>query len=721
MNIDLVTNHSTWGGTNVSRDGEHNGNAAFKVVSTSNNGAVQYVPNWWDGFSLRDYEPNGVIEFYIKGEAGGETFVIGLKSKWRNKEVTKYTSSTDLGINVTNRWTHHKVPVKKLAEGASEGFTIDNITEINFRHDKPQTYHISQLYITSPDNERQYAVIKPNQVGYAVNDTKYAMVSAFSGRGVRLTTDTRFDVINVATAQSVFNGRLTHVKNNDNYSGENVYKASFDRLRTEGEYVIRIDGIADSYPFAIKKDVYAEVMVDALRYFYFQRQGIELLEEHAGIFAREDLHPEDSEIKLYSQKDETNAPVFDMSGGWYDAGDFGKYVTPGAAAASHLLFAYELFPQLFFDEQQNIPESGNGLPDILSEAKFELDWILKMEKGTTGGFYDLIPDPGMLPNWATPRTRYIMDVAENNGRSNPSTNASINAAAVLAQAYIVFKDISGQKDYAATCLAAAKRAWDFVKSQGTTVTRGTGSYATDDVVEINEARLWAAGVLFRATGEREYGDYFKNNHEAIGKHSSKNIFNAWATLPGNRAMDGYFHYLLSPNADKALLDYFKQNFVPYRNLLFDHYNNNGWGVALPDWAFWWGSTGTNAMLTPVTIYIGNKILGELGGANDKSVEMARGAVNYKLGANPLAFSFVSGHGTDSIKNIFSTIYDRDGIDEIPPGYVPGGASSYNYTFTHFPAKAYSDSDTNYTVNENAIYWNSAFVFCLALVMATAGE
>ncbi|MCZ7669345.1 MAG: glycoside hydrolase family 9 protein [Chloroflexi bacterium] len=107
-----------------------------------------------------------------------------------------------------------------------------------------------------------------------------------------------------------------------------------------------------------------------------------LEEAYAGQFARGAGHPQDAEAAFRSGA----KPPIDVSGGWYDAGDYGKYVNAGATAVSDLLWAYELFPQQFPDGQMNIPESGNGVPDLLDEARWELDWILKMQEPESGGF-----------------------------------------------------------------------------------------------------------------------------------------------------------------------------------------------------------------------------------------------------------------------------------------------------------------------------------------------
>lgn len=113
-----------------------------------------------------------------------------------------------------------------------------------------------------------------------------------------------------------------------------------------------------------------------MRYFYYQRANTEITDDFGEGLSRSDATPEDFNIN-----------GADVSGGWYDAGDVGKYVSPGSTAANTLLWAYKLYPEKFFNGQNNIPEIGNAIPDILDEVKYELDFLLKMQDEESGGFH----------------------------------------------------------------------------------------------------------------------------------------------------------------------------------------------------------------------------------------------------------------------------------------------------------------------------------------------
>lgn len=183
-----------------------------------------------------------------------------------------------------------------------------------------------------------------------------------------------------------YSGALALVSELDEkYSGEAVLCADFSELSLEGEYFLRLqDNPAEqSVKFNIAENVYDELLADTMRYYYYQRANIEIDTGHGGTFARTDITPEDYELPLKSDKNMKR----DVSGGWYDAGDIGKYVIPGATAVNTLLWTYKMYPEKFSDGQNNIPESGNGIPDILDEVKYELDFFLKMQDKESGGFY----------------------------------------------------------------------------------------------------------------------------------------------------------------------------------------------------------------------------------------------------------------------------------------------------------------------------------------------
>jgi hypothetical protein len=686
-----------------------NGRKKVYRVNARGSGGIMFPLHGWGAFSLEQYYENGYIEFDVRGAAGGENFSIGLRSDTRGVVTTNQLSLSSQNIQVTTEWQTVKIPVKNIAADKSRGFKINNITLVELQVPQTAQFYLSEMYIKSPDREKQYPIIKVNQIGYMLNHKKFALISYFPGM-LALSANTEFNVIN-ANEQVKFAGRLQPVSwRIDVISGEMVFIADFSELNEPGTYFIRIlnSQIDDSYSFIIGNNIYNNLFTDTMKYFYFQRQGIDLEEKYAGIFARKNLHPNDNRVKKYSQRNEPGAPLFDVSGGWYDAGDFGKYFPPAASTVTDLLFAYEFFPHLFSDNQLNIPESGNGVPDFLDEIKWQLDMMLKLEDGLTGSFFEVANYDG--------DTIFIIDTDGVTGKGNTkSTHATAWAAGVFAHAYIVYKDIPIYKDFAIQCLETAVRAWNYLERNPDehTWVSGVGRSYFNNATDTAMVKFLGAAALYRATGEEKYQRYVFDNHR---RFNYSREFNAYQVVTIGDLGSGFIHYTMSSNPNAAVIRFFEERFRGFETQILRIYNTNNWPTAMVDWAYFWGSSKPIVRI-PVELYICNKILNR---NTNKSVELLRNAVHYILGINPLSFSFISGHGENSVKDIFSGIFSYDDIDEIPPGYLAGGANQYEAGFmSNYVSKCYIDIDREWTTNEHAIYWNAAMVLCLAAVIGTA--
>jgi hypothetical protein len=685
-----------------------NGKKKVYRFKAGGGGGIMFPLHGWGAFSLEQYYENGFIEFDIRGASGGENLNIGLRSDTRNIVRTRSISLSSQNVQVTTSWQHIKIPIKNIAGNMGEGFSIQNITLVIIEVPQRLQFYLSEMYITSADREKQYPVIKVNQAGYELNQNKYALVSCFPGT-YSLSANTEFYVVNEG-GERKFSGKLRQVtKNADASSGEIVYRADFTALNEPGTYRISITNprIDDSFKFNISRNVYNGVLADTLKYFYFQRQGIDLEQKYAGVFARKNLHPGDRTVKKYSQRSETNAPVFDVSCGWYDAGDFGKYFPPAASTVTDLLFAYELFPQLFPDNHFNIPESTNGVPDILDEIKWELDMMLKMEDGSTGGFYEVANYEG--------DTIYLIDTNGVNGAGNTkSTIATAWAAGVFAHAYIVYKNIPAYKTFADQCIAAARRAWTYLEARPKehSWVSGAGRSYYYDSAETAKIKFLAAAALYRAAGEDKFQKYVIDNYRGFNYSRE---FNANHVVTIGDIGTGFLHYAMSPNPNSAVIKFFRGKFEGFEKEILKTYNDKAWPNALVDWAYFWGSS-KPVVRIPVELYMCNKVLNK---DMAKSIQVLRDAVNYILGINPLSFSFISGFGENSVKSIYSGIFTSDNIYEVPRGYLAGGANQYEAGFmSNYPAKCYVDSDREWTTNEHAIYWNAAMVLCLTVAVGT---
>jgi hypothetical protein len=705
----------TWGGVSFAESSEkpHGSRRVFRLAR-SGNGEVMSPINGWGTFSLADYLANGAVQFELCGAVGGEQVTVGLRSR---RNMTE--ESATVTVTAAANWTGVRIPLSSFVS-VNPRFSIGDVWIATLNMPANGTVYIADMYIGSPDNERQYPMVKVNQAGYLPQNEKYAYVS-YLPSNANLSAGTSFSVINAAGIVR-HTGQLALVSALDeSVSGEVIYRADFTALTEPGEYFVRVNNaaVADSFSFAIRHDAYEPLLADLLRYFYFQRQGINLSPAHAGKFARNDLHPGDFAVKKLSERTNPNAPVYDLSQGWYDAGDFGKYFPRAANAVSDLLMMYETFPHLFTDGQLNLPESGNGVPDILDEVKWELDMLLKLEDGITGGFYNVMNELDGV--------HYIIDTCGSTGAGNTKcTLSTANAAAVFAQAYILYKDFPLHSTFADTCLAAAKRAWSYLESnpaKSWVAGAGRGYDYSLDVLKDNI--FWASAMMFRATGEKKYEDYFLANYRDPAVTACFNAYNKTA-YGEEMAFIGFTQYLMTPTPDAQVRSFFREQFKTRSNSYEQvhteqNYARNAWPNAIPSWAYFWGSV-TPICHIPLALYMGNLVLDDRAGM-DKAIEMMHDAANYLLGINAMSFSYVSGYGENSVKNIYSGIFsDKAKLTpyEIPKGYIAGGANRYNAGFmSRFPAKCYVDSDGEWTTNENCIPWNAAAAFLVAAVIATS--
>lgn len=667
----------------------------------------------WENYSIAPYVAEGALEFNIKGSQGGEDFTIALRDRVMARNPAE-TASAEVTLSsvlpVTDEWQHVRIPLRSfIAESAT--FDPQQMFTINFAgvDSGEKSFWLNDIKFTSPSDEPGHPQVKLNQVGYTPGAVKIAHISGFDEE-LLAQAGTPFTVRALSNNQVVYAGALELVTAYDaGVSGERVLAADFSEVTLPGEYYLSVDAyqMEDSPRFTIAADVYDSLLADTLRYFYLQRSGIPLEEAYAGQFARGAGHPQDAEAAFRSGA----KPPIDVSGGWYDAGDYGKYVNAGATAVSDLLWAYELFPQQFPDGQMNIPESGNGVPDLLDEARWELDWILKMQEPESGGFYHMVQPTEETTSDTALEPRFIED--EEGGRENVRpTSATGSAAAALAHAALIFEPFDA--DYAATLQNAAEAGWAYLEANPEGVAPVSGPYSDDDD---SDDRFWAAASLYRLTGEAVYHDYVKQEYQNVETFFDSETDNAYGV--GGMGMVAWLQYMASAEKEPELTTYFEEMFRPWFARMAGRWQDSAWNIALLDEDFYWGSNYV-VLTTPIVMAIGSELLG---GMDETAVVLSQHALDYLLGDNPLRFSYVSGYGTDRMQMPFSTQWSQDGIPAAPPGILAGGPNAYNNSllFSNFAGKRYVDSAGAWTTNEHTIYWNSALVFVAALAAAQGGD
>lgn len=685
------------------------------------NTATPTSPSWfnalitvagWKAYNFTPYYENGFLEFNIKGNAGGETFLLGFKDRaFERAAGGEITTTVNISsyVNITTSWQHVKIPLKDVMQ-ISQGIDTASIDTLSIKNNgyQPLKVWLNDIRVTSPDKEREYAPIKVNQLGYTVDGVKQALVTGFEDV---LTVDagTPFSVINAANHSTAFSGTLVLTDNYDEVdSGERIFTADFSNLTAPGQYYVAVQGLENSPRFLIgsPSTIYEPFLYDVTKYFYYQRTGINITAPYVSNYLRPDYTP-DTAVPLMSNK----SIVKDVSKGWYDAGDKGKYVNAGAKALSDLFWAYEVMPDKFTDNQFNIPESGNGIPDILDEARWELEWMLKMQDAATGGFYARVTfqdDDNMVD-------REIIDKDTVSSRTGIKTTAdTATAAGVLAHAYLIYQNID--PTFAQQCLDAAIAAWGYLEAHPENIrTPNTGRWPYDTEDDASN-RLWAAGSLYRSTGDAEYNDYFLANYTNMGIYfeDTLDFASGWAITWNT----GFFSYLEAANPDSGVVSWYATKFQQWFNDKVTRYNASPWKSVVKDGNYYWGIT-MQIVDTPMEMIIGTKLLGTFDSNKAVIDELTYSQLDWILGQNPVGTSFVSGYGDNSVQYPFSIIFRTDNLPGVPKGYLVGGPNKYSNDITvgnqisRFAAKNYHDNFQEWTTNEHTVYWNSGLVFVAA--------
>lgn len=532
-----------------------------------------------------------------------------------------------------------------------------------------------------------YKSVFVNQCGYLPEMTK--RVTFRSDKPVA------FDVI-TSDGHRVFHGTAS-VRIENPCAGETDYVGDFSALTVPGRYRIVSDSLSESDTFEIAGDIYEDVFQKAFAFFYLQRCGCDLPAGAAGIYAHKACHTKLATVYGTSEK-------LDVTGGWHDAGDYGRYIVPGAMAVAQLLYTCEVNPSLaaLYHRPNESAAAAVSLPPCLEEIKYELDWMLKLQR-----------EDGKLYHKAS-CYRFcstIMPDAEQDDIvvSPVSATATADFAAVCAMAVRFYKKYDPA--YADRLADASRKAYEALRtmepSQGfknppEITTGGYGdSHDTDE-------RYWAAAELYKAFGNAEYREDFE-------QLAGQQIFHGYGW--GNMGSYGNRAYLTTEHpVDTDLKKKITEEMIALAEEKLRIAASDGYGTSLPIEHYFWGSNMAVAN-NGLHMYDAYLITGRrefLNAAGDQ--------LHYLLGRNPLGLCYLTGCGTDAIKHPHHrpSIY----LGKAMPGMLSGGPCGRRADPTakgvlpeEFPpAKALVDMAGSYSTNEVAIYWNSAFVQLLASVV-----
>lgn len=526
--------------------------------------------------------------------------------------------------------------------------------------------------------------ININQVGYRTTDTKTAVFRDGS-------LDSKFDVVDIKTGDVVFTGAVSGSKKSRS-AGETVAYGDFTGVTKPGTYKITAEKSGESYEFVVADNVYDDIFSDTVKMFFLQRCGSNLSGRHAGKFAHSACHTQTASIYGSSVKK-------DVSGGWHDAGDYGRYVVPGAKAAADLMLAYEDYGKVFSDNL-SIPESGNGIPDVLDEARYELEWMLKMQDEKSGRVYHKVTGlnfEGMVMPDKVKDALYIMPV------SNCATG---DFAAVMAMAARIYKDFDAA--FAQKCLAAAKAAAKYLEnSENKGGFRNPADVLTGEYGDANDKDeyFWALCELYKTTGDSSWHEKLKAMDISAAEDGM-----GWQSV----SMYGCYAYLTSEKTDAQLKSRIESKFKAYLDAVERNINSDGYFSSIGD-VYPWGSNMSLAN-NGMALLMARKALNDTAG--NKYYELAKKQLDYLLGANSTSYCFVTGYGTLTPDDTHHR--PSQALGTTMKGMLVGGANSNledpyarNVLEGRPAAKCYADNAQSYSCNEITIYWNSPLVYLLA--------
>jgi endoglucanase len=559
----------------------------------------------------------------------------------------------------------------------------------------------------SPRPTAPPAKVSVNQVGYYATGPK---IASFADRG---DTPDKWSLVD-SSGKEVATG-MTTVLGEDTASGNVVHEIDFSAYTTPGNgYVLHVYNTA-SDPFKISDDIYTVLRKDALAYYYRSRSGIELLKQYAGdSWARAAGHLSDNHVTCYKGKDTSGKDwpgcdyYLDVSGGWYDAGDYGKYVVNGGISVWTLLNEYEHSPKAFGDGTLDIPENANGVPDILDEARWELKFMLGMQVPAGEELAGMVHHKMHDDQWSNMPSMPV-ETATNRFLFPPSTAATLNVAAVGAQCSRIWKTIDPA--FSAQCLTAAETAWAAAVANpqmyAVSFAAGGGDYAD---TAVDDEFYWAAAELYVTTGKDVYKDYLLaspdwagaavpdwGNTEALGTISLSLIPN---NLPGDKVKECRDAILKTADQRMDVIA--------------------GSGYREPLATFVWGS---NAEALNAAMIMG---LAYQYSGNQDYLDGVIETMDYLLGRNPLNISYVTGYGTTSAQHPHHRFWANqpsNGYPAPPPGVVVGGPNG-NPSDTvaqgagltgNPPAKSYIDNIGSFSTNEVTINWNAPLAWVALFV------
>jgi endoglucanase len=543
----------------------------------------------------------------------------------------------------------------------------------------------------TPPKEPLSKFIVVDQFGYRTSAEKIAVVrdpqTGFDS-GNSFTPGKTYALVDAATGKQVLSAAATAWSSGatDTSSGDKAWWFDFSAITQPSTYyVLDVDNDVRSDLFDISDTVYREILKRAVRMLFYQRCGQAKEAEWAGVGwtdTADHVGPgQDHEARLFTDK--TNASTAkDLWGGWFDAGDFNKYTNWTAGYVVSLLRAYTENPSIWRDDYE-IPESGNGIPDVLDEAKWGMDYLTRLQNDD-GSVLSIVGEAsGSPPSTATDPSYY----------GPASTSATLSAAGAYALGATVFGSLGNAAltTYASDLKSRALKAWvwananpdvQFMNNVGATAGLGAGQQETNDYGRLTK-KLESSVYLFELTGDTQYRDFFDANYKGAQLFTSNNFAYPFE----NGTQEALLYYTKVKSATAATVSAIQNAYATGMgsNDNFGSLSKNAdpYLAYLPTSSYTWGS---NQVKSAQGLMFYDMITWGIDATkNADALRAAERYVHYVHGLNPLGFVYLSNMGAYGAANGVSAFYDtwfangsalwdRVGVSTYgpAPGYLTGG-------------------------------------------------
>lgn len=738
----------------------------YKEELITNGSFSQSTDGWWAaGAELQSTDEMGCITFTQKGKNPWDVILgqSGLALKQGQNYHLQFSALAKQSINVKALVQHNGAPytnhfvqdislnqdLKPFQFSFKPTGNDDNVQfQFQMGTESPTTVCVKDVSLTGPKyvKESDLARVRVNQVGYFIHGPKHATVVTKETSPISwklLGADQRV----IAEGETIPFGL-------NKASGEHVQLIDFSNVQNPAKKAtLEVDG-HQSHPFVIDNAIYRKMKYDALSFFYQQRSGIDIVPEYVqrADLARPAGHlPE--VVTCFNKADAKGNQWpgcdlnLDVTGGWYDAGDHGKYVVNGGISAWTLANYYEREKQAnrtnaFADGKVKIPENNNNFNDLLDESRWMMDFMMAMQVPENSkiwvpvgdqsekldqlkltpinadgmAFHKVADDAwtGMpLPPHKDPRERFL---------SYPTTAATLNLAATAAQCARIWQDLD--PSYAKRCLISAEKAWKAANQHKNVYAYdnfvGSGPY---DDTQLDDEFYWAAAELFVTTGKEEYKKAVQSSPYYLA--TPKGDINATGDLywQGVSAA-GTLSLAIVPNKLPASeIEKARANIIKTADAYYQSIEKEGYLIPYNTEEYPWGS---NSNLMNRSIFLG--IAYDFTN-NSKYVESIIDAMDYVLGRNALDQSYVSGYGSRPLLNPHHRFWAHAADSESPvvtPGVMSGGPNSINFSdpvAASMKGKCigqtcWKDDIGAWTLNEITINWNAPFFWATSFLDET---